>query len=175
MPVVCIFSIKAEEFMSTAASHIWKPSSARLVKVDSFIAIARGTTAVSPAPLNWPAKDPGDILDYILDISPAIVGNDGDGIATLDISVSPTNSGDLAIRSSTSDGSRIILWLSGGQAGTVYTTNFIISTLSGRTLQRSVLLPVLLLSSPQIPPTALMISGGSPLIDQNGNPVLSGN
>ena len=160
--------------MSTPASHIWKPSSARLVRVDSFIAIARGTTAVSPAPLNWPAKDPGDILDYVLDISPAIVGNDGDGVATLDISITPTSPGDLTIQSSIADGSRIILWLSAGQAGTVYTINFIISTLTGRSLQRSVLLPVLFLSSPQIPPTALLMSGGLPLIDQNGNPVVAG-
>ena len=161
--------------MSTLASHIWKPSNARLVTIDSFIAIARGTTAVSPAPLNWPAKDPGDVLDYILDIAPVIVGNDGDGIATLDVSLAPANPGDLVIQNSTTDGSRIILWLSAGQAGTVYTINFIISTLSGRQLQRSILLPVLLLSAPQIPSTALFISAGLPLVDQNGNPVLSGN
>lgn len=161
--------------MSTPANHIWKPSNARLVAINSFIAIARGTTAVSPASLNWPAKDPGDILDYILDIAPAIVGNDGDGIATLDVSVTPANPGDLSIQSSTTDGSRIILWLSAGQAGTIYVINFFISTLSGRCLKRSILLPVILLSAPQTPPTALLTSGGLPLVDQNGNPVLSGN
>ena len=125
--------------MSTPASHIWKPSSARLVTIDSFVAIARGTTSVFPAPLSWPAKDPGDVLDYILDISSAVVGNDGDGIATLDVSVTPANPGDLTVQSSTTDGSRVILWLSAGQAGTVYAVNFIISMLSGRWLQRSVL------------------------------------
>ena len=160
--------------MPTPATHIWKPSNARLVNINSFIALARGTTAVSPAPLSWPAKDPGDVLDYILDIAPAIVGNDGDGIATLDVNVTPANPGDLTIQNSTTDGSRIILWLSGGQAGTVYTVNFVISTLSGRRLQRSIILPVLLLSAPPIPSTALLTSGSLPLIDQNGNPVLSG-
>ena len=161
--------------MSTPASHIWKPSTARLVTIDCFIAVARGSIAVSPAPLNWPAKDPGDVLDYILDITPAIVGNDGDGIATLDVSVTPANPGDLTIQSSTTDGNRIILWLSAGQAGTVYAVNFIVSMLSGRWLQRSILLPVILLSAPQVPSTALLTSSGLPLIDQNGNPVLSGN
>src|ERR1700754_4402189 len=134
--------------MSTALSHVWKPSSARLVTVDSFIAVPRGSTAVAPPPLNWPTKDPGDILDYILDIGPAIVGNDGDGIATVEVSFAPSNPGDLDLQSTTADGSRIVLWLSGGQAGTTYTITFLITTINGRSLQRSVLLPVLLLSVP---------------------------
>jgi hypothetical protein len=128
---------------------------------------------VAPPPLNWPAKDPGDILDYIMDIAPAIVGNDGDGIATLDVSITPSNPGDLVMQSSTADGSRIVLWLSGGQAGTVYTLTFNISTINGRSLQRSILLPVLLLSVPQVPATAILTSTGQALTDQNGNPVLS--
>jgi hypothetical protein len=159
--------------MSTPANHVWKPSNARTVTIDSFIAVARGTTAVAPPPLNWPAKDPGDILDYIMDIAPAIVGNDGDGIATLDVSITPSNPGDLVMQSSTADGSRIVLWLSGGQAGTVYTLTFNISTINGRSLQRSILLPVLLLSVPQVPATAILTSTGQALTDQNGNPVLS--
>src|SRR3984957_18378182 len=68
--------------MSTTLSHVWKPSHARLVTIDSFIPVPRGSSATAPPPLNWPTRDPGDILDYILDIGPAIVGNDGDGIAT---------------------------------------------------------------------------------------------
>jgi hypothetical protein len=158
--------------MSTPATHTWIPSHARVVTIDSFIPVARGTTAVAPPPLNWPTKDPGDILDYILDIGPAIVGNDGDSIATLDVASSPSNPGDLVIQSSTTDGSRIILWLSEGQAGTVYTLTFDITTVNGRSLQRSVLLPVLLLSVPLIPASAILTSTGTMLTDQNGNPVL---
>jgi hypothetical protein len=159
--------------MSTPATHVWKPSHARVVTIDSFVPVARGTTAITPVPLNWPTKDPGDILDYILDIGPAIVGNDGDSIATLDVSSSPSSPGDLVLKSSTTDGSRIILWLSAGQAGTVYTLTFAISTVNGRSLQRSVLLPVLLLSVPQIPADAVLTSTGAMLTDQNGNPVLA--
>jgi hypothetical protein len=161
--------------MSTPASHAWIPSHARVVTIDSFIPVARGTTAVAPPPLNWPTKDPGDILDYIFDIGPAIVGNDGDSIATLDVASMPANPGDLVIRSSTTDGSRIILWLAEGQAGTVYTLTFDITTVNGRSLQRSVLLPVLLLSVPQIPPGAITTTTGTMLTDQNGNPVLARN
>lgn len=159
--------------MSTPAAHVWIPSHARVVTVDSFIPVARGTTAVAPPPLNWPTKDPGDILDYILDIGPAIIGNDGDSIATLDVSSSPSNPGDLTIQSSTTDGSRVILWLAEGQAGTVYTLTFAITTVNGRSLQRSVLLPVLLLSIPLIPAAAILTTTGAMLTDQNGNPVLS--
>src|SRR5476649_2510720 len=107
--------------MSTPLSHVWKPSNARLVTTDSFIPIPRGSAVTAPPPLNWPTKDPADILDYILDIGPAIVGNDGDGIAAATVSISPSNPGDLELQSTTADGSRIILWLAGGQAGIVYT------------------------------------------------------
>jgi hypothetical protein len=159
--------------MSTPATHVWKPSHARLVTIDSFIAVPRGSAAAAPPPLNWPTKDPGDVLDYLLDIAPAVVGNDGDGIATLDVTLAPSNPGDLTLQSMTTDGSRVILWLSEGQAGTVYTITFAITTINGRSLQRSVLLPVLLLSVPPVPANAILISAGVVLTDQNGNPVLS--
>jgi hypothetical protein len=110
--------------MSTPANHVWKPSHARMATIDSFISVPRGTNAVAPPPLNWPTKDPGDVLDYILDIAPAVVGNDGDRIATLDVSIVPSNPGDLVMQSSTTDGTRIALWLSGGQAGTIYSLTF---------------------------------------------------
>jgi hypothetical protein len=159
--------------MPMTVSHVWKPSHARLVVVDSFIPVPRGANPIAPPPLNWPTKDPGDVLDYILDIGPAIVGNDGDGIATLSVTLSPSNPGDLVVQSTTADGSRVVLWLSQGQAGTIYTITFAITTLNGRVLQRSVLLPVLMLSVPAIPPNALITTAGVVLTDQNGNPVLS--
>jgi hypothetical protein len=159
--------------MSTPATHVWKPSHARLVTIDSFVAVPRGSAAIAPPPLNWPTKDPGDVLDYLLDIGPAIVGNDGDGIATLDLTLAPSNPGDLSVQSMTTDGCRVVLWLSEGQAGTIYTITFTITTINGRSLQRSVLLPVLLLSVPPVPANAILISAGVVLTDQNGNPVLS--
>ena len=54
----------------------------------------------------------------------------------------PTNPGDLALNSATTDGTRAILWLSAGQAGTTYTININIGTEAGRAIARSVLLPV---------------------------------
>lgn len=159
--------------MATPATHIWKPSTARTVVIDSFIPVPRGSTAVAPAPLNWPTKDPNDVLDYRLDISPAVVGNSGDSIATIDVSISPNEPGDLTLNSATADGTEAVVWLSAGQAGMVYTITIAIGTTNGRTLQRSVLLPVLLLSVPPVPATAILTSAGVVLTDQNGNPVLT--
>jgi hypothetical protein len=158
--------------MPTTATHVWRPSNSRSVTIDSFVPVPRGSTATAPAPLNWPTKDPGDILDYEVNISPAVLGNNGDVISTLDVWTSPSNPGDLVVNSTTADGSVAILWLAGGQAGTVYTITVLISTLTGRTLQRTILLPVLPLSVAPVPADALQIATGVILTDQNGNPVL---
>ena len=159
--------------MPTPATHVWKPSNARTVVLDSFIPVPRGSTALAPPPLNWPAKDPADVLDYQFDISPALVGNDGDAIATLDVTIEPANPGDLVLNSATTDGALAIVWLSGGQAGTIYTVNLVITTVNGRAINRTILLPVLYLSVPPIPPNALITDTGVALTDQNGNPVLT--
>ena len=160
--------------MPTPATHVSKPSTARVVVLDSFIPVPRGAAAVAPPPLNWPTKDPGDVLDYGFDISPALVGNPGDSIATLDIAITPSNPGDLTVNASSADGSVVVLWLSAGQPGIVYVVTIVIGTTSGRTLQRSILLPVLFLSTPSIPPTAIETNAGLVITDQNGNPVLTG-
>ena len=160
--------------MPTPAAHVWKPSSARTVVLDAFIPVPRGSAAVAPPPLNWPTKDPIDVLDYQFDITPAVIGNDGDAIATLDVTIEPGNPGDLALNSATTDGTVAVLWLSGGQAGTVYMVTLVITTVNGRTIQRSIQLPVLYLSIPPIPPNALVTDAGVILTDQNGNPVLIG-
>jgi hypothetical protein len=160
--------------MATQASHVWKPSSARTVVLDSFIPVPRGALASAPPPLNWPTKDPADILDYLFDISPALVGNDGDAIQTLDATISPANAGDVTLTSATADGPIAVFWLSGGQAGTVYTVTIAIGTANGRSIQRSILLPVLSLSTPAVPAAALETGSGAMITDQNGNPILSG-
>jgi hypothetical protein len=159
--------------MPNPASHVWKPSNARTVVLDAFIPVPRGSAPVAPPPLNWPTKDPTDVLDYQFDISPAVVGNDGDSIDTLDVTIEPCNPGDLALNSANADGTVAVLWLSGGQAGTVYTVTLVMATVNGRRIQRSILLPVVNLSVPPVPPNALITDSGVILTDQNGNPVLT--
>ena len=134
--------------MATTASHVWRPSAARTIVLDAFVPVPRGTAALIPPPLSWPVKDPGDVLDYQFDIAPALIGNDGDIIATLDIVISPANPGDLMLNSSIADGARAVLWFSSGQAGTTYMVNLTIGTEAGRTIVRSVSLPVFSLTTP---------------------------
>ncbi len=158
--------------MPTTATHVWRPSSARRVLLDTFIPVVRGATAVAPPLLAWPAKDPGDVLDYQLDISPALVGNDGDGIATLDVQVTPSQPGDLTLTSSAADGTSAVLWFTAGQPSTIYSISIGIGTVNGRSIHRTVLLPVLALSVAVDPTSALQTNSGLPITDQNGNPVL---
>jgi hypothetical protein len=157
----------------TPATHVWKPSVARRVTLDAFVPVPRGSVAVAPAPLNWPTKDPADILDYEFDISPALIGNEGDSIASLGVAITPSNPGDLTLSSAAADGCAAVLWLAGGQAGTVYTVTIAITTANGRTVQRSVLLPVLYLSQPPVPTNAIETNTGLVITDQNGNPVVT--
>ncbi len=160
--------------MPTTATHVWKPSVARTVTLDAFIPVPRGATP-SPVVLpSWPLKDPADLLDYQFDIAPALIGNDGDAIATLDIAITPSNPGDLALTATSADGARAVLWLAGGQVGTTYVISLAIGTQAGRSLARSVLLPVAQLAAPGSPPNGLVTSNGLTLTDQNGNPILAG-
>ena len=159
--------------MPTAATHLWKPSDSRTVVIDSFVPVPRGGSVSVPVPLNWAAKDPRDVLDYQVDIGPALVGDEGDAIATMDLAVSPDGVGDLAVTSSVADGTRIVVWFAGGQSGVVYTVTIEVTTINGRALQRSILLPVISLSNPDIPVNSLETSAGVMLTDHNGNPVLA--
>lgn len=158
--------------MVTPATPIWKPSSARTISLDAFVPAPRGSAATAPPPLNWPSKDPKDVLDYQLDITPALIGNDGDAIATLDVTITPDEAGDLALNSAHTDGACAVLWFSAGQAGTVYTVTVLISTSSGRTIQRSILLPVLSFSATAAQSNAIVTNAGLMITDQNGNPVV---
>jgi hypothetical protein len=159
--------------MVTLVSHIWKPSKSRTITIDSFVPVPRGSTATAPAMLSWPAKDPGDILDYQLDIEPALVGNEGDTIESVDVEVDPSQPGDLALNNVAADGYRIVIWLSSGQVGVIYNVTVKTTLASGRTLQRTVLLPVLALSSPSVPENAIETTTLDPITDENGNPIVN--
>src|SRR6201999_3117210 len=106
--------------MATLVSHIWKPSKSRTITIDSFVPVPRGTSANVPTLLSWPFKDPEDILDYQLDIEPALVGNEGDTVESVDVEIDPSQPGDLTLDNVAADGYRIVIWLSSGQAGVTY-------------------------------------------------------
>jgi hypothetical protein len=157
--------------MPTTAPHVWRPSNARVVLLDSFVSVPRGSAAIAAPPLSWPAKDPADVLDYQFDIAFALIGNEGDGIAALDIAIAPNAAGDLTLVSAAADGASAVLWLGGGQAGTIYSVTLSIVTTNGRGITRTVRLPVLALSAPLLLDTALLDESGDSLTDQNGNPL----
>ena len=160
--------------MPTVAPHLVRPSCARRVVLDGFVPTPPGSLASAPAALSWPAKDPGDVLDYEFDIAPALAGNDKDSIATLDVTINPSATGDLTLTSSAADGSVAVLWLAAGQAGTVYSVQVTIGTTAGRTIGRAIFLPVLALVSSAPPASALTTSDGTVVLDETGNPVLIG-
>jgi hypothetical protein len=159
--------------MGTPAQFIFQPSTARVVLVDGFGPFPRGTWQVAPAALSWPVKDPGDNLDYVVDLSRALAGDVGDGIATLDVSITPANPGDLVLASSQADGDQAILWLVAGLSGTTYAVTVVIGTHSGRTIARTIGLPVSSLSTPTPFGTDITDQNGVPLTDQSGNPLLA--
>jgi hypothetical protein len=150
--------------MPTVASHLWRPSTARRVVLDGFVPIPRGTLPIAARPLVWPAKDPADVLDFEIEIGPALAGNDGDGIATIDV----------VVNSMAADGTRAVFWLSGGQVGTTYSVQITLGTAGGRTIGRAVLLPVQSLAAATPPLNALTDDTGAVITDQAGNPILIG-
>ncbi len=156
------------------ALHVWRPSRARAVVLDGFAPVPRGAASTSLAPLSWPAKDPADVLDYQLDISAALAGNEGDAIATVEAVVSPSGTGDLAVTSTAADGMQAVLWMSGGRSGVIYTVEINVATLAGRTVNRAVLLPVISLTEGLPPDTSLLTELGLVVTDQNGDPILLG-
>jgi hypothetical protein len=159
--------------MSTTAVHSWKPSAARVLRITGFDPRPRGAWPAS-APgttLAWPAKDPADVLDYVYDISPAVWGDEGDSITTLDVTITPAEAGDLTLASSTTNGLLAILWLSAGQDGTTYSVTLAMSTIAGRSFQRTMVLPVISLSADPPLGTELVTQTGAPITDQTGNPL----
>ena len=105
----------------------------------------------------------------MFEIAPALVGNPGDTIATLAVSISPNNPGDLTLASAAADGTRAVLWLAGGQPNTRYTVTINVTTVCGRALARSISLPVVPLAAVPAPPTALTTPSGVPLTSPLGS------
>ena len=158
--------------MGTQATYSWTPSTARTIALYGCGLQPRGTLTLSPPSLSWPPKDPTDILDYSLDITPIVSGNEGDAISTLDVVISPNNPGDLALQSSSVDGELAILWLFGGFAGVVYQVTITIGTNSGRVIGRTINLPVIGFATPPVSPQALSDQSGAAITDQYDAPIV---
>jgi hypothetical protein len=153
--------------MPTPANHAWRPSASRVVFVEGFGPFPRGVLQMQPPALVWPVKDPADVLDYVFDLTDALAGNEGDAIATIDVSIYPNNAGDLTLHASSADGDQAILWLAAGIAGTTYAVTVVVGTNSGRVFSRTVSLPVESLSTSVVPANDITDQTGAPLTDQS--------
>lgn len=87
-------------------------------------------------PLNWPAKDPDEVLDYDVDWTAPLAG---DTIATSNFSVI---TGPITVNSQTNGSDYSRIWLAGGTPGTVVVLQCRITTIGGRTLEETVNLPI---------------------------------
>lgn len=150
---------------------VWRPGAARIVTLDA-LPVARGAPVRAPALPSWPAKDPADVLDYQFDVSPGT--HDNDGVATLDVTITPAAPGGLQLVSAAADGGRAVLWLGGGAAGTTYAVTLTLGTRAGRTLARTVLLPVLRLTATGTGADPLHTETGAPVTDGAGQPLTVG-
>ena len=87
--------------------------------------------------LNWPAKDPNEVLDYQLDWSDRL--DEGE---TITASTFIVESGTITINSTALVGALTTIWLAGGAHGaTVVFTNRIVTS-QGRTYDQSVRLRI---------------------------------
>ena len=91
--------------------------------------------------LQWPAKDPEDMLDYTLDFS---LWLQGDVISNAQSYVDYATSQSLAVyKVDFSSGQTVITWLEGGLSGELATVTVVANTSLGRTKEVSVVLPII--------------------------------
>lgn len=83
--------------------------------------------------LNWPAKDPDEVLDYFVDWAARLAGD------TIDTVVWIVPSG-LTKNSESRDGARTTIWLAGGQPASVYQVTCRITTAGGRTMEETIVI-----------------------------------
>ena len=116
--------------MPSFVSQLWQPSTARSVTLDGLLPLPRGVIPSDLPPLVWPAKDPGDVLDYQLDVSAALAGDPTDQVSAVTVTVVPSGgTGDLVVGRVVAQGAVAVLWLSAGQVGVVYAVQVSIGTL----------------------------------------------
>lgn len=91
--------------------------------------------------LRWPAAEPGDVLDYSLDMA-GLMADAGDFIVSASVSARPSGVGELQVNTVVVSGTLVTAWLSGGVPGRSYTVKCDIATLAGRTFEVLVALPI---------------------------------
>lgn len=81
--------------------------------------------------LNWPEKDPDEVLDYVIDWSARLAGDTITGSTW----IVPVEG--ITKDSDTNSPTTTTIWLSGGSVGQAYTFTNRVTTLGGRTMDQS--------------------------------------
>lgn len=87
--------------------------------------------------LNWPSKDPDEVLDYSLNWANAL------GTDTIQTSSWAISDSSLVENHSTNTSSLTVIWLEDGTLNQTYTVTNTITTAGGRTFQQSVSIRIL--------------------------------
>jgi len=106
----------------------------------------------------WPTADPGDLLDYCLDIT-AWLADAGTTISQVDVTPSPLD-GIIAIPAYSFDAGVITVQIGGGNVGTTYAIGITAILASGEHLHRGIALSIAALTQPvSVPADALTVNG----------------
>ncbi len=92
-----------------------------------------GATISAPL-LRWPVAQPGDNLDYSLDLT-GLLADSMDYVSSAAFSASPSGAGELQVGLVTVVNTVVTAWLSGGVPGRRYVGKFDVSTFAGRTFE----------------------------------------
>ena len=104
-----------------------------------YIDLPYGSTATPNQILMWPAKDPGDTLDFTLDITGWLLD---DGASTVAAVTGTAQTGITATLESSSTSPVIVFRIAGGTAPTTYYLNIQVTLSSGEVLYRTIYVPV---------------------------------
>lgn len=115
------------------------------------------------APNWWPAKLPGAVLDYSLDIGAAI-DPETDFIASVSLAVAPSGSGEMQPSNLTVSGLVITATMSGGQPTRVYSVRIIVTMTDGQAFEFLVEQGVRALLSTDVPQIAPVPGFGAPIV-----------
>jgi len=139
----------------------WTPSASRTLMVPAPTPY-RGLLAVR-GPLIWPAKAPGDVLDFVLDPSDWLADIDdvlATGVPTLP---PPQSDVDLTALWWGPLNGMFVIFLAGGTSGATVTVNVRLAARRGAQCDLAVTLPISTGAAPSSLPTPSVLPNGCPV------------
>lgn len=96
-----------------------------------YPAFAAVGACIMPQQLCWPMAEPGESLDYTLNMTPALE-DVADSIASATIATAPSGAGEMSVAALVRDDSVLTATLASGMPGRTYQARFHIVTTAGR-------------------------------------------